>query len=101
MSDTTKHTPLPWEYRAASRGITTTMQQGAYSVICRMAESAGINAEERAANAAFIVKAVNSHQALVDALEALMECAGGQYSPGYDEAFDKATAALELAKDKA
>jgi hypothetical protein len=67
-----RHTPTPWEvrtnYRAAHRGDIWSACKGFPSR--PVASTVGQeNADERAANAAFIVKAVNAHEQLVKALQ--------------------------------
>lgn len=60
-SAVSEHTPLPWEYDGNYEIIA---QKNAYESICVL------NVTPRSgANAAFIVKAVNSHAALVEALK--------------------------------
>lgn len=58
-----KHTPTPW--RVAERWHVITDDNGQW-----LADTVTVQRlnEEEAANAAFIVRAVNSHNALVDAL---------------------------------
>lgn len=62
MTDKPTHTPLPWK-----------VADGADQYICNgdhwIASTMGIRGEEGAANAAFIVQAVNSHHRLIEALE--------------------------------
>jgi hypothetical protein len=76
MSDT-KHTPTPWmavEHSWSTTGIYAKDQSegGTIAVLCIEGEAAEDTQEEleawMAANAAFIVRAVNSHEQLVAAL---------------------------------
>jgi hypothetical protein len=89
---TTKSSPLPWKvadeiFVDDAKGVT----------VC-------LPSVERAANAALIVKAVNSHEALVEALEAAKD---RMIQEGCDCGVDEpetcalcvVTAALSLAKD--
>lgn len=61
----------------------------------------GDSREEDAANAALIVAAVNSHEALVEACKAMVAQFADAYRDPCDvEALDKARAALKLATGK-
>ena len=74
-----KHTKLPWEknYKGSLGHIKsiakTEKDKGKYPLtptVCRFKELEGIiSREEAEANAAFIVKAVNSHEKLLNALK--------------------------------
>lgn len=81
-----KHTPTPWRVEKGTGliwGDCTTFEDGTPdrlgvpvtdSQLERpWAQGKGPSYEEMKANAAFIVRAVNSHQAMVDALEAARE----------------------------
>ena len=63
MSD---HTPTPWKYEAP-QGAFGHEVVGASRLVCQMSHHPE-RQDEAVANAAFIVRAVNSHDALVDAL---------------------------------
>lgn len=66
------HTKLPWHYVSIA-GIIGNIEDSQHNQICQTSErqrSRGIPLE-RIANAAFIVKAANSHYELVAALEAM------------------------------
>lgn len=101
----TEHTPTPWEIRKDDEGAYIGAKDGDRYIrivqICGSLLNPSI-----AADAALIVRAVNSHAALVEALghalerlEAHQESAYCQLS-GYrdNEAVDKARAALKLAR---
>ena len=64
-----KHTKTPW-YAKTRHGITwiDDGQLDASLCICEMAETFDEMIEQPQANAAFIVRAVNAHEALVEAL---------------------------------
>lgn len=73
----TKHTPTPWRapFLSVTDGddyIQITDEDQTYGV-CRLDESYSEHREVMKANAALIVKAVNLHDELVEALEFLME----------------------------
>lgn len=72
----TEHTPLPWETGLVpARGygaIIVAAQRDTYMAVADLPETT-LRAESAEANAALIVRAVNSHAALVEALTALKE----------------------------
>ena len=65
---TQKHTPLPWKIgstRADGYNFTTIVNE-------KKAYIATVDIENETENAAFIVRAVNNHYQLIEALEALV-----------------------------
>lgn len=71
------HTPLPWECREDEDGHFEIVGDRQGLDITWIADSIGGLGEEEKANAEFIVKAVNCHQELVDALKSIQsQCAG-------------------------
>lgn len=113
----TEHTPTPWKYEYVDRNrAVISAPKGANHVYCLFGEFVGppdfekqtqlvtctISHQEAEANAAFIVRAVNSHAALVEALEAaqdeLSAIVDGNPNMVDDSTLDKISAALELAK---
>ena len=62
-----KHTPTPWEAEERADTIKIGAVKGIYITKLGMGES-GEYRDEQTANAELIVKAVNSHDALVEAL---------------------------------
>jgi len=114
----TKHTPTPWESEVVYNN-----GEGTYSItswdattsssreICQLTRAddkrngLDYDAEVEEANSAYIVRAVNAHEALVEALEdalaALKKYAFGNQEVSYAEEFaffHKQVAALKLAK---
>lgn len=96
-----EHTPTPWKRSENNWGrvnIHNFPNGGGTNII---ADLVG-NAEEMDANSAFIVRAVNSHDDLVEALQGFMKCRaydGKDYikcSPNWED-FEKAEKALEKA----
>lgn len=85
MTDTPAHTPLPWRY-TRSFGTIEIVPNGTQQPL------AGIDfdAEEDRANAAFIVRACNSHYQLVSALRGLLDEI--TKSPSADSILDSAAA---------
>jgi hypothetical protein len=85
-----EHTPTPWarydDGKLAARGWIKSVCKGIPEQM--VAQAIGVGAiEEREANAAFIVRAVNSHDDLVKALEAMLEKHGGlEISPAARQA---------------
>ena len=75
MTDTPAHTPLPWEVEKGhvqrdSNGIRYwQVTDGQDAIACNQFCYAGYDPAVNAANAAFIVRACNSHYQLVSALE--------------------------------
>jgi hypothetical protein len=70
-----KHTPTPWRLL---RQTTMVREISDDDGIIQIAETAGTRKD---ANAAMIVKAVNSHAALVKALQAVIDAAGDYLPP--------------------
>jgi hypothetical protein len=109
-----QHTPTPWKYEYIDRNrAIISAPKGANHVYCLFGEFVGppdfeketqaiackISAEEAAANATFIVRACNAHDALVEALEALADEAFRNMAGGKGHLIDNAYAALKLAKE--
>ena len=110
MTQETKHTPTPWEVET-NPNIKIYIRAGTKE-ICHMCEGDLYGRPD--VNAAFIVRACNSHDALVEALKALLDnadtppepnCSCHIYTPcsdcvvygGIREAIDLAEGALMLA----
>lgn len=87
---TTQHTPTPWHVES---DIEIWCDTGGFVAMTMTAEQAVGTAEDYA-NAAFIVRAVNAHAALVEALEAVISVADRKTVE-----FDLARAALAKAKE--
>jgi len=95
-----QHTPTPWKVAESVKGKTC------YAIVSRDGWIADLNEchGDRLANASFIVRAVNSHEALVDALimalpyvETALEDRG--YKPGVvDQMVKKIREAIALAE---
>lgn len=64
MNNRSKHTPTPWRLRQLVNRTFALYGQGEYEIVFPKA-----NQDEPDMDAAFIVKAVNSHEALVSALK--------------------------------
>jgi hypothetical protein len=90
---TTQHTPTPWTYFAGTNSTDVMAKNGHH--LARMASMASDAIDD----AAFIVKAVNAHEALIAALEATLYTIRAS-SEDYDllESYAKGLAALKLAK---
>lgn len=71
-----QHTPTPWSIEGKlnkhQEGLLITSRDG-LSIVCEM--SGGLPFYEVEANAAFIVRAVNSHEALINALKEVSNAA--------------------------
>jgi hypothetical protein len=67
----TEHTPTPWHVDGLY--VTNREPPAVRPSIADCGRSPRIGRAEQVANAAFIVKAVNNHEALVDALECARE----------------------------
>ena len=78
MTDTPAHTPLPWgveegHIQRGSNGIRYwQITDGQDAIACNQFCYAGNHPAMNAANAAFIVRACNSHYQLVEAAKAIM-----------------------------
>ena len=92
-----KHTPTPWQTTGDGLIWRGKPDENIAQVLARPYDG-----ELNSANAAFIVRAVNSHQALVAALERMLGAYEADkeagFSFGNDNAADQARAALRLAK---
>ena len=78
-----QHTPGPWTIGRGRRWITSGDVD-----IARIHDVSKIGEAEAVANAEFIIRACNSHDALLEALENLMEWEGGE--PGsYNDLSDQ------------
>ena len=74
----TKHSPLPWIYEVFPAGTTIwTDEKGRSREICKVTPRGEMRDSEGEANAAFIVRAVNSHDDLLNALKAVVERLAG------------------------
>ena len=81
------HTPTPWGWATHNANTVTavTIAPGnLYDSIAFMNRTAE-SRDQCEANAAFIVRAVNSHDALVAALQQIVD-AGTRYCPGWEHA---------------
>jgi hypothetical protein len=88
------HTPLPWSVTGKADEIMDVVVSGPKSQgICEMT---GHVSQDRDADAAFIVRAVNSHSALLEALELLLKKAD-LFSVVYLAEFEDARAAINQA----
>lgn len=110
MTTQPKHTPTPWkaiehENKNAFEGNIVITPNDMNDAVCTVWTCD--TEEETQANAAFIVRACNSHAALVEALEDLFNCCmaeidedGECINEGFssNSALGKAKAALTLAK---
>jgi len=72
MTDNTKHTPTPW--KAIGNGYTIVHREDT-AIVANVAGGNSGTAGEALHNAAFIVRAVNSHAALVESLEYISDAA--------------------------
>ena len=79
MTDKATHTPLPWKVEEGhiqrdSNGIRYwQITDGQDAIACNQFCYAGYDPEVNAANAAFIVHAVNSHHDLIEAFRGLLD----------------------------
>ena len=85
-----QHTPTPWSIKIGNMKKVGT--------VYLIANEKGIDKEESIANSAFIVKAVNSHEKLVEALKFAIEYAI-EYKYNYGQWFETATEALKQAEE--
>lgn len=116
-----KHTPLPWEWHGVMNGdelliiraglkepeLTSAMNGHGPDFICsvKLPHVGMVEAQkgsEAGDNAAFIVRAVNAHEALVKALQAVMYTLRAE-TEEYDllDSYKGALAALKAAGEKA
>ena len=72
MSEHSKHTPLPWRYERANPSPTTGEHLIAGGKPGYLAEVRDCGSGDVAANAALIVRAVNCHSDLLEALKAIV-----------------------------
>jgi hypothetical protein len=95
---TTTHTPTPW-YTELDRSIRADDGDGHVALLA----GSDFNVATEEANAAFIVRACNAHDALVAALRELIDDADNSgvtahfKGRGFDESIEKARAALAKA----
>lgn len=107
----TEHTPTPWRIEAVARGAFSILAGNQPTAIAETYEPnqsmrVWTGADDPRANAAFIVRAVNAHDALVEALSellanhvALVECGDcGNWDVETEKEVIQARAALSLAK---
>lgn len=90
-----QHTELPWKVEAVGPHQDEVVNDETGFSIARMSW-AGPNSALSKDNAAFIVRCVNSHDALVAALQSM--CIAQELSCHSKEAYEAARAALSLAK---
>lgn len=95
---TTKHTPTPWQVTEGSQSAHCCFGNSIIgsdcSPVCETITSFSGQDELEKANAAFIVRAVNSHDTLVDALKNARIALSGPKSP----LLERIDAALAQAK---
>lgn len=93
---TTEHTPLPWRLGYSPLNV----EWASDRIVCSMAGASAARETdfiaEQHANAALIVRAVNSHHELVEALEGMMRA----YDEFNFDTFDPNAARAALAKAK-
>lgn len=70
----TKHTPTPWYLGMQPATIFASSVNGIDPRICQTDGGANNTMKEAKANAAFIVRAVNSHDELVAAIQTVIDC---------------------------
>ncbi|KKM93908.1 hypothetical protein LCGC14_1203720 [marine sediment metagenome] len=93
---TDKHTPGPW------RQVRFTVWSGEPNTTNGpVAEANGQTIEECEANAAFIVRAVNNHAKLLEALEFERQISLGDDAEAYPQFVEMRDAAIEAAKGDA
>lgn len=98
--DTPTHTPLPW-LGEVNGYLTTKAQDGKYTYIANFA-LVDLPMSENEANAAFALRAVNSHDDLVDALLRLYRNGDKHgWHDGYEADMDFASAVLSEAMGEA
>lgn len=92
-----KHTPTPWGYRSGE----VYANDGDVNPVIAYIERDTTSDEQADADGELIVRAVNSHAALVEALELFMEWASGRDPAPHIPAatMAQARAALKLAKE--
>jgi hypothetical protein len=99
---TPKHTPLPW--RADGPEVIGLDGNGNYAghVATAWYSPGGPGPDEAVANAALIVRAVNAHADLLEALETLVDEQNGpplyRHAAGWEAAMNKARAAIAKAR---
>ena len=89
------HTPTPWGTK--SRSGWDTGNAAVWSGPTLVAQCGRQGTPEQLANAAFIVRACNAHEALVEALERLMRYES-EDRPELWDSYLQATSALKLAR---
>jgi hypothetical protein len=87
MNKTITHTPTPWELHHVSNGIELSRHGNAIATVHRYGAGRVPEGEQcpwhdYEANAAFIVRAVNSYEAMREALKELEHMAHGARRPG-------------------
>ena len=98
---TTKHTPLPWRVGRNSTDYCVFHGDEKFVADCDTSDDME-GTDEDIANAAIIVRAVNSHAALVDAVKTLslvLKAACSDSRGAVADALEKADAALSLASE--
>ncbi len=95
MTPNQKHTPTPWNISQEHYHHFNTIKDKKGNHIANCSGS-GHSLEEAQANAFFIVKAVNSHEKLVEALSSILEIGKRDMSnPKYDGYFENAKQTLK------
>jgi hypothetical protein len=99
------HTPTPWRISKQHRDQSFMLDSPRRGIFRLDPFTSGMN--DATANAAFIVRAVNSHAALVEALEMTQDAilhqarmSNGPRNVALDRAYQKNQATLALAKRK-
>lgn len=99
-----KHTPTPWEIsRSKYKGQEHLGLRNVDSLteaVWRVDSGAGLNPARDEANAAFIVRAVNAHDELVEALSDIVHSVGGDTGFARQQRMKKARAAIAKAEGK-
>ena len=94
----TKHTPIPWRVADKSLGLMGILRVQNKDVdICNVFNDKSVNSE---ANAKHIVKCVNMHDELVEALDKMINHTGIETEKQYLKWHIKAEEVLEKAKEK-
>ena len=90
-------TPRPWTYD--KRGERLLGENGKSVVVWKSGIAFGLRNEETEANSKFIVRAVNSYDALREALEAVLAVLYDEGPNLYAKQIEQAEAALKLDKE--
>lgn len=101
-----QHTPLPWRTNTIIEGRAIAIEAGRNTHICQVAKDALLSHDETNANAAFIVRACNSHYELLGALKDIRSrfasciAQGNGEIAGDKEALARADSAIAKAEGK-